>query len=69
MAHRVKHLYRSKDNKILAGICGGVGELIGMDPVILRLIWTLIVIFTGIFPGVLFYILAVFIVPEERTAS
>lgn len=60
-----KRLYRSKTNRIFAGICGGLGEYMNVDPVMLRLIWTLIVIFTGIFPGVIAYFIAIFIVPER----
>ena len=60
-----KRLYRSKTNKVFAGICGGLGDYMDVDPVMLRLIWTLIVIFTGIFPGVIAYFIAIFIVPEK----
>ena len=63
----VKRLYRSKKNKVFAGICGGVGEYFNVDPVLIRLIWVLVVIFTGFFPGVLAYIIAIFIVPEKRS--
>ena len=62
----VKRLYRSGKNKVFAGICGGVGEYFNVDPVLIRLIWVLVVIFTGFFPGVLAYIIAIFIVPEKR---
>lgn len=60
-----KRLYRSKTNRIFAGICGGLGEYLDVDPVMLRLVWTLIVVFTGIFPGVIAYFIAIFIVPEK----
>lgn len=64
-----KRLYRSKTNRIFAGICGGLGEYMNVDPVMLRLIWTLIVIFTGIFPGVIAYFIAIFIVPEKQVGT
>ncbi len=60
-----KKLYRSKTNRIFAGICGGLGEYMNIDPVLIRLIWLLVVVFTGIFPGVLVYIIAIFIIPEK----
>lgn len=63
MSH--KHLYKSNTNKVFAGICGGLGEYFDIDPVLLRLIWVLVVIFTGVVPGLLAYIIAVFIVPEH----
>ena len=58
-----KKLYRSEKNKIFAGICGGLGEYFNIDPTALRLAWLLIVIFTGVFPGVIAYILAIFVIP------
>lgn len=61
----IKKLRRSKTDRVFAGICGGIGEYLGIDPVLLRLIWLLIVIFTGFVPGVLVYILAIFIIPEK----
>ena len=60
-----KKLYRSNKNKVFAGICGGLGEYLGIDPVVLRLVWFLIVVFTGFFPGVLVYIVAIFIIPPK----
>lgn len=65
----MKHLYRSETNRVFAGICGGLGEYTGIDPVLLRLVWTFIVIFTGIFPGLVFYIIAILIVPKESKAK
>lgn len=60
-----RRLYRSKANRVWAGICGGLGEYFNIDPVILRLFWILVVIFTGVVPGLLVYILAIFIVPAR----
>lgn len=64
-AMQTKRLYRSEKNRVFAGICGGLGEYFNVDPVALRLVWLLIVIFSGIFPGVIAYILAIFIIPPE----
>lgn len=61
-----KRLYRSRTNRVFAGICGGVGEYAGIDPTVLRLLWLLVVIFTGFFPGALAYIVAVLVIPEQR---
>ena len=60
-----KRLYRSSTNKVFAGICGGLGEYAGIDPVLLRLFWLLVVIFSGVVPGVVAYILAIFIIPKK----
>lgn len=63
-----KRLYRSEKNKVFAGICGGLGEFFVVDPTAIRLVWLLIVVFTGFFPGVLVYILAIFIIPLHKVA-
>ncbi len=64
-----KKLYRSETNKMLAGICGGLAEYFSVDATAIRLAWLLIVIFTGVFPGVIAYILALFIVPLPPRAE
>ena len=61
----MKKLYKSKENKIFAGVIGGIGEYFNFDPVILRLIWIVTVVFTGFFPGIIVYLVAVFIVPQK----
>ena len=53
-----KRLYRSRTNRIIAGVCGGVGEYFGVDPMIIRILCV-------IFPGCWFaYLIAVLFVPE-----
>tara|TARA_Y100000310_G_C20489182_1_gene718322 strand:- start:362 stop:559 length:198 start_codon:yes stop_codon:yes gene_type:complete len=61
----MKRVYKSKKNKIFAGVIGGVGEYFDIDPVILRLAWLLVVLFTGLIPGIIIYILSIFIVPHK----
>jgi len=64
-----KKLYRNTTNKVFAGICGGLGEYFDIDPVLIRLIWLLIVVFTGIFPGAVVYIIAIFIIPKQSRSK
>ena len=61
----IKKLFRSKTNRVCAGVLGGFGEYFDVDPVVLRLVFLALVILTGFFPGVVFYILAIFIVPKK----
>lgn len=61
----MKKLYKSNKNKILAGIIGGIGEYFDIDPVILRVVWIILVAFTGFAPGVIAYLIAIFIVPKN----
>jgi phage shock protein PspC (stress-responsive transcriptional regulator) len=52
-----KKLYRSNNNKILFGVCGGLGEYLNIDPNIIRLLWLLL------FPSFFVYIIMAFILP------
>jgi len=61
-----KRLYRSRTNKIFAEICGELGEYFKIDPVLIRLVWLLVVIFTGFVPGILAYTIAFFVVPAKK---
>jgi phage shock protein C len=58
----MKKIYRSRNNKIIAGVCGGVGEYLEVDPVLVRLVWGVLFIFGGI--GLLAYLVAWMIVPS-----
>ena len=58
-----KRLYRSKTNRRLRGVCGGFGEYFNIDPVIVRLLWILFTVAGG--GGIIAYIVACFIVPEQ----
>lgn len=59
-----KKLYRSKKNRIIAGICGGLGEYFNVDPTIVRLIWVFLVVF-GMGAGILLYIIFWIIIPKK----
>ncbi|WP_178042414.1 PspC domain-containing protein [Frisingicoccus sp.] len=59
----MKKLYRSRDNRVLCGVCGGIGEYLDVDPTIIRLL-CLLLGFTG--TGLFVYIVAAIIIPEER---
>ena len=58
-----KRLYKSEDNRILCGVCGGVAEYLGVDPTLVRLVWVLITLAAG--AGLLLYIIAAIIMPRE----
>lgn len=61
-----KQLYRSNQNKILGGICGGMGEYFDIDPTIVRIIWFLS-IFTGV--GIIAYLVCWLIIPLKSYSS
>lgn len=57
-----KKLYRSTSNRMIAGVCGGIGEYINLDPTIVRLLWVLFGFMGG--AGILAYIIAAIIIPS-----
>lgn len=63
----MKTLTRSKTDKVIAGVCGGLGHYFNTDPVLVRLIFVVITLFGG--AGVLAYIVMWIIVPEEGDKS
>ena len=63
-----KVLARSRDNRIIAGVCGGLAEYTGMDVNLLRVIVALVSLFT-VGTGVLAYAIAWAVIPEEGTKS
>jgi phage shock protein C len=64
-----KKLLRSRADRKVAGVCAGLGGYIGLDILVVRLIWAFVTLATGIFPGVVVYVLAWIIVPEENESA
>ncbi len=58
-----KRLYRSRNDRMIAGVCGGLGQFLGMDPTIIRLIFVVAVL-AG-FAGVLAYLILAVVIPLE----
>lgn len=56
-----KKLYRSKSQRMICGVCGGVAEYFNIDPTLIRLAWALFGL-TG--SGVLVYFIAAIIIPD-----
>jgi phage shock protein PspC (stress-responsive transcriptional regulator) len=60
----MKRLYRSKTERLLGGICGGIGQYYDTDPNLIRILWVVLTLLSiGI--GVIAYIVAWIIIPEE----
>ena len=64
MSKQPKRLFRSKKDRMIAGVCGGIAEYFNIDPVIVRLVAVLLLIPGGL-PGLLPYIVLWFVVPEN----
>ncbi len=58
-----KRLYRSRTNSVIAGVCGGLGEFLGIDPTLIRLLWIIAGFLGG--SGLLAYIVLAIVIPEE----
>lgn len=56
-------IHRSEDNKILGGVCGGIGEYFNIDPNIIRLIFVLLTVFGG--SGIIIYLILWVILPSK----
>jgi phage shock protein C len=63
MSTEYKKLYRSRTNRMVSGVCGGLGEFANVDPTIIRLLFAAGTIFSG---GILLlvYLVMIFVVPE-----
>ena len=61
----MKRLVRSRTQKMIAGVCGGVAEYFDMDPTVVRVIYVILSILSVAFPGLLIYLLLVFVIPNE----
>lgn len=59
----MKKLYKSNQNKVIAGVCGGIAEYFNIDPTIIRLAWVLFCLIGG--SGVLGYIICALVIPSE----
>ena len=63
-----KKLMRPRAGRTVAGVCAGMGHYLDLDVSLVRVVWALITVLSGIFPGVVVYALAWVIVPEEPWA-
>ncbi len=62
-----KRLYRSRTDRMIWGVCGGLGKYFGIDPVLVRVIMILLVFASGI--GILAYIILAIVVPLESSQA
>jgi len=58
-------LRRSRSDRMLAGVCGGLARYLGMDSTVVRVVYVLASVLTAAFPGILVYIIFWLIVPES----
>ena len=62
----MKKIYRSQEDKKIAGILGGLGELFDIDPTLLRLVFVFIGLATGVIPLIVAYLAGWIIIPKGK---
>jgi len=62
----IERLYRSQKDARILGVCGGLGEYFDIDSNLIRLITTILIISTGIAPGLIIYFIAGMIIPIKE---
>ena len=62
----MKKLKRSRKERMIAGVCGGLAEYFSMDPTLVRILYVLVSILSIAFPGILVYIILWLIIPEAE---
>jgi len=60
-----KSLFRSKTDKKISGVCGGIGEYFRIDPTIIRVFWIVVTLSTGFVPGIVIYFVLAIAIPEQ----
>ena len=58
-------LHRSRRNRMIAGVCGGIAEWLGWDPTLVRIAFVLVSILSAAFPGLIVYIILWVVMPES----
>jgi phage shock protein C len=65
--NKIKKLYRSSTNKIIFGVCGGLGEYLEVDPLIIRILFVLLTVAGG--SGVIIYLFLAILMPKDTEAE
>lgn len=58
-------LLRSRTNRVIAGVCGGMARSLGWDPTLVRILYVIVSIVSAAFPGILVYVILWLVMPEE----
>jgi len=62
----MKKLYLSNDDSKLSGVCGGIAEYLNIDSTVIRLLWIIFTLATGLIGGIVAYLLALMIIPRQQ---
>ena len=62
---KIKRLHRSKQDKMVAGVCAGIANYYNKDPILIRLVYVLLMVVTGVIPLLIAYIILWIIVSKQ----
>ncbi|MDK2975358.1 MAG: phage shock protein [Methanofollis sp.] len=65
----VKRLVRPRDDHIVAGVCSGIARYFEIDPVVIRLVWVIFTVMGFVFTGIVAYLIAWLVIPEEEEGA
>lgn len=65
MVNPANPLRRSRQNRMIAGVCGGLAEWLGWDPTVVRVLYVVISVLSAAFPGIIAYIVLAIVMPES----
>jgi phage shock protein C len=60
-----KKLYKDRSTGILSGVCSGIAQYLNIDVTIVRILYIVLSIFSAAFPGIIVYIILIFILPDK----
>ena len=63
-----KRLYKSRDNKMISGVMGGIAEYFNIDATLVRILYCILNVFSSV-PGIVVYIILVMVIPEQPRQS
>jgi phage shock protein C len=67
MSTEIRRLYRSRDERMIGGVCGGLGKYLNVDPTLIRLLFVITALAGG--PGLIAYLIFLLVVPEEPVGT
>lgn len=59
-------LHRSREHRILAGVCGGIADWLGWSPTVVRVLYVIVSVLSAAFPGIIVYLVLWLLMPKQR---
>ena len=59
-------LIRSRRNRVIAGVCGGIAQSLGWDPTLVRVLYVLVSVLSAAFPGIVVYLILWVVMPQAN---